>query len=98
MSCLPENEQAGCGFAFAVHDPDKDEDNQPDGPAADSPEHREREQGADIRASLTCEGSGDNLRCGDQYADAGEDKEEAHERCQGEEQGRACNVGGAEEV
>ena len=66
-----------------MHDPDNDADNQPDRPAADSPEHREREQGADIRASFTCEGAGDNLRGGDQYADVSEDKEEADERCQG---------------
>ena len=36
------------GFAFAVHDPDNDADNQSDRPAADSPEHREREQGVDL--------------------------------------------------
>ena len=35
---------------------------------------------------------------GDQYTDVSEDKEEAYERCKGEEQGCACDVGGAEEV
>ena len=53
---------------------------------------------ADIRASFTCERSGDYLRGGDQYADVSEDQEEAHERCEGEEQGCACDVGGAEKV
>ena len=60
--------------------------------------HRERRQGADIRASFSCERPGDNLRGGDQYADPGEDKEEAHERCKGKEQGCACDLDGAEEV
>ncbi len=62
--------------------------------AADRPEHREREQGADIRASFACERAGDNLRGGDQYTDPGEDTEEAYERCQRKEQGCACAVGG----
>ncbi len=47
------------------------------------PEYREREQGADIRATFACERSGDNLVGCNQYADPGEDKEEAYERCQG---------------
>ncbi len=38
----------------------------------------------------------DNLRGGDQHADVGEDQEETDERCEGEEQGCACAVGGAE--
>ncbi|MDD5615746.1 MAG: hypothetical protein PHH85_06040 [Candidatus Methanoperedens sp.] len=41
-------------------------------------------------------GQGNNIRGCDKYAGAGEDKEEAHERC--EEQGCACAMGGAEEV
>ncbi len=61
-------------------------------------DYREREQVADIRVTFPCERSGDNLSGGDQYTDPCEDTEEAYERCQGEKQGCACAVGGAEEV